>query len=181
MKWVWVEILCYFTGLRESSRTFFRGTFPADYSSLPESRSWGCIQLASWGQKRPRSAVPRIPMDPNRKRRDLKLFSMQPRTLDPVPWEAFKKVQILRPSPNPTSTNYIKLSGDGVGEGKKKFISPCDSNVQPRLRNASSYVLGAFSGLPLKAREHCGKSTTGRTSLAMSLNPGSPFLAVGLT
>ena len=28
MKWVWVEILCYFTGLRESSRTFFGGTFP---------------------------------------------------------------------------------------------------------------------------------------------------------
>lgn len=28
LKWVWVEILQYFTGLRESSRTFFRHTFP---------------------------------------------------------------------------------------------------------------------------------------------------------
>ena len=43
MKWVWVEILHSFTGLRESSRTFLRGNFQWDHSSLPESRRWGCV------------------------------------------------------------------------------------------------------------------------------------------
>lgn len=67
MKWVWVEILCYFTGLRESSRTFFRGTFPVGpFLPSPEQEICplsGGRGRAHYGQKRPR--LPQVTVDPH--------------------------------------------------------------------------------------------------------------------
>lgn len=70
MKWVWVGILCHFTGLESPAEHSPEAPSQWDRSSLPQRGMRGCIRSPSGGrgrvhcdQNRPR--LPRAPMDPH--------------------------------------------------------------------------------------------------------------------
>lgn len=103
MKRVWVEIRCYFAGLRESSRTFFRGTSPVGLFLLPRSRRPGCSQLphGGWGRarcglRRPRS--PRASVEPHQEQR-LEIILHAAQTQPCATLRSFDKITNSQTSP----------------------------------------------------------------------------------